>query len=1026
MQGLLRAASRALRLGGAVSLAAAPAVGRADPPWYAGLEVAQVGLEAVDGALPDENLEPLLRVRQGEPLDLGDVRQDVALLYRAGTFAAVEAHVEPWFGGDAGERSAVRVVYRVRPPDRLRRVRLRGVRGAALRVARKGLGAHRDDVIFDIQDLRAFDDRTTTALAEAGWPDAQVDVTLQRRPDRRADLSVQVEKGPARRSGELAILGDVVGHGQCAGGVPCALRPGQVRRWMRRSGVQRGQRVAPGDFEAAVQELRARLVSRGWLSARVGYVSAPAAPGEREARTLRIEAGPRLRIRVDRRRTWRSRLLPNRGQRQDVLGFFGGERLEADTLLEADRRLTEWYHQLGFAEAEVELRLEPADEGHRLWMAVDPGPRHRVRRLIPVDGAVAISPAFAAGALRDADPEVLGEGRYSEEGLARALDGLRSVYRGQGYLDAQPQVSAKELTRPLVLPSVFPRRRGVWVELRIQVDEGPQTLLRGLQTTGGDGLEADLLAELDPPLVGGPYSRARLDAVARQIALAYQEQGHLQADATVEVQVDAAAHAADALLRIDPGPVVRLRSVVLRGNRRTRGRVITRELELRVGDPITPTGLAEARADLHALNLFRVVSPELVGDDDRSRDLLITLEEKPNVLLEAGGRVSTDQGVLATGRVAHRNLGGLGHGVSALGQVGYAWSADSFRVDTATPVWQLALRYTAPYVPGKGHSLVVEGLLQEQAQEPVFRLRRSGALVGVRSRWGKRLNSFVDYRVQWRTLEGIDPGALVCGDPWLATLGATGCDVPAGALPSAPRPQGGPEALLLFDGRNDPFNPTRGSSWSAQVQVSDGLLGGGVFVKGDLRAETFIGLGPVVLDLFGRGGLGWTLDGGSTLPIEDRYMLGGGGSMRGFRLNSVGPANFSGRPELGLPTELEPVVEGIGVRGAPARWVPTGGDVVVQGTAELRVPWSALGLKDWTSTSFVFFSDVGRLGFLDPTVQTTSRRLGLDLPVRYSLGLGLRQGTPIGPAAIEIGFNPSPQAEREEPGFQMHLSLGEL
>jgi len=63
---------------------------------------------------------------------------------------------------------------------------------------------------------------------------------------------------------------------------------------------------------------------------------------------------------------------------------------------------------------------------------------------------------------------------------------------------------------------------------------------------------------------------------------------------------------------------------------------------------------------------------------------------------------------------------------------------------------------------------------------------------------------------------------------------------------------------------------------------------------------------------------------------------------------------------------------------------------------------------------------------LDDAVVTSSERYGLNLPYRYSVGAGVRVATPIGPAAIAIGFNPSPIAEWNEPRFQPHITLGEL
>ena len=104
-----------------------------DLPWYVGRPVAQVSLEGQAGGLRPENLAPLLRTRQGSPLDPGLVRADVHLLVRAGDFAAVDVVVEPWvlLSPEGGPIDAVRVVYRVRPAPKIVKLEVQGVRGAA-------------------------------------------------------------------------------------------------------------------------------------------------------------------------------------------------------------------------------------------------------------------------------------------------------------------------------------------------------------------------------------------------------------------------------------------------------------------------------------------------------------------------------------------------------------------------------------------------------------------------------------------------------------------------------------------------------------------------------------------------------------------------------------------------------------------------------------------------------------------------------------------------------------------------------
>ena len=192
------------------------------------------------------------------------------------------------------------------------------------------------------------------------------------------------------------------------------------------------------------------------------------------------------------------------------------------------------------------------------------------------------------------------------------------------------------------------------------------------------------------------------------------------------------------------------------------------------------------------------------------------------------------------------------------------------------------------------------------------------------------------------------------------------------------------------------------------------------------QVERLIPVGPLVLDLVGRGGIGFAQGRSVTLPLEERFFLGGGTTLRGFRLNSVGPANFGPRPEIDHPGQSEPAIDGLTLPEQPSQWVATGGDAMAAATIELRVPLPALGLRKMDGTSIVFFSDSGHLGFLDPAVVTTSRLDGSDPFIRTSFGAGLRIATPVGPASFDVGINPNPIAEREEPLILPHLSLGVL
>jgi outer membrane protein assembly factor BamA len=223
-----------------------------------------------------------------------------------------------------------------------------------------------------------------------------------------------------------------------------------------------------------------------------------------------------------------------------------------------------------------------------------------------------------------------------------------------------------------------------------------------------------------------------------------------------------------------------------------------------------------------------------------------------------------------------------------------------------------------------------------------------------------------------------------------------------------------------------PVQSDSGTHLSGVLDVGDGIISDAATFKGSARVQQLVGLGPLVLDLVGQGGLGWAEGRGTTLGVEDRFYLGGAATARGFHQNTLGPANLVARPEVDFPDQIEPLIDGTTLKTDPVHWVPTGGDAMAALSVELRTPMPVLGFKSLDGWSWVLFTDLGHVSFLDYTITTTSDLENLDPWVRVGIGTGLRVATPIGPASFDVGFNPFPLEERDEPAVLVHLSIGAL
>jgi outer membrane protein assembly factor BamA len=1016
---------------------------------HAGQLVAFVTIAAPRGGLGREPLDPLLRVRQDGLFRPGDVRQDVDTLFRAGEFAQVEAWLEPWpvLLPDGEQVEGVRMEYRVYPQPRITKLAVTGARAVPPPELLARLGLAEGDV-WARDDLAALEAAVAAAYLERGWPEAHATLARTFNDDGDVELRFDVVEGAPRRVAEIRVR------------PTAALTAAEARAILARNGLRVGRPWTDTALRAAQEAVVKRLHDypvrllwwrrAWWPEARVNLKVVP------------TEGGDRVSLLVEERRPWtieladetKRRDLPDERALVETMGLDGGARLRREFAEEGSAELNDAAALEGFVDTKVEVRVDEADDHVRLTISGDRGPRYALRR-VRSTGDV-IDPAAIGAATRggfygcetgrgygaepraearvharadrflcQATAESAGETlrapafqrqTITPEAAERAASDLAEFYRSQGFRSVKVERTRFERIGP-------PHGRVQAVEVGYTVTAGPRVRLSGVTVSGaapgvaGSALFADLL--------GKPLNPNTIAERTRRIVEQHQERGFLHADARVTTTVDDAGTGATLAVVVTPGPIVLVRSVVIRGHSRTRRHTIQRPIALAAGDPVSPRALADVRRELYELGAFSRVSVEAEGDEDRLKDIVVSVDEKHNLAFEAGGGLATDNGAAVFLRARHRNLGGLAHRIALYGQAGVGWLGDGWTPDWVAPEWKAGLRYEAPNLPTLGERVSVDVLFNEEQQERSYRIERSGGSVGVRLRLGRAATAELGYRAQYRRLLDVDPGVLVAGDAWADELAVADLGDPVVTLPSAGRWASGIEASFVLDLRDDEVQATRGGLGSVSLRVNDDLVSDLAFVRAEGSWTQLLPVGGFGLVLRARGGLAGSPDGTLTLPIEDRFSAGGGGSFRGFDVDQVGPANHVGAEAIGYPDAVEPIVD-FSQRGATGRWVPTGGDSMAIGTVELDVPFTRLGLPDWGAWQLAFFGDVGNVWWLSDAVTTDSMERGTDPLVRFGTGVGLRRSTPIGPLQLDLGFNPAPLAYRDEIVARVHFAVGAL
>ena len=144
--------------------------------------------------------------------------------------------------------------------------------------------------------------------------------------------------------------------------------------------------------------------------------------------------------------------------------------------------------------------------------------------------------------------------------------------------------------------------------------------------------------------------------------------------------------------------------------------------------------------------------------------------------------------------------------------------------------------------------------------------------------------------------------------------------------------------------------------------------------------------------------LGYIGEVGQTIPIDEKFYLGGIYSLRGYRSRTV------------APTDTVPVKNNYGYQTSQQLYL--GGDTEVFGNIEVTVPLlPEAGLKG------VMFFDYGN------SVNSTSAVFDTML---MSYGYGIRWASPIGPLRLEYGIPINPRKEIDSTSGRLEFSIGSM
>ncbi|NLE49025.1 MAG: BamA/TamA family outer membrane protein [Sandaracinaceae bacterium] len=1002
----------------AVSFFLAPSRARAEiPPEFLGRPIASIEIEIDADASARRTLTPReLGVPIGAIFDRALLRDTIERLLDTGRWADIQLLYQPVDDG-------IGLIARLVPRRHVARIDIIGNKKLSdEEIQRTTLFFEDDD--FDEARLAQLRGQILHQYQSLGYDDADVKIETRITDTPGAEVvRVLIEEKEPTRIATIIVEGDPL---------PPALRSKRVL------GFKEGDTVDLAHIESSIKEAEIEARERGYLTAKFELARILRDP-PKAAVYLKVRLGDRYDI-----------LIRGNGPitRDEILDALAptDDPLSAAVLLAMEQRVIDRFHRSGYPDAKVKLRRVRIDEEHaRIIVDIDrgrprqkvaisfPGAEHFSEKVLQNQIESYVEEATATRLLADpVSPRSLAnllEGRErpnydeSEERLPHPRDVLYRPAYQEAIEHIQELYAAAGFGRAVVGPVQF-EEVDDGVHVVIPVDEGPRTHLFRLSIEGNELFTTAEVAELLDLEAGMPFSRGIFEAARKRLVDAYAERGYLFAlvEGSIALSEDETRANLDIVIR--ERFAVRVGGIEIHGAERTRTSLIRDLILLEVGEAYRPSVARRTQERLMALGVFRSVAISIKDPElpERVKIVEVNVAEHKNQFLDVRGGISTAEGIRTGFEYGIRNTGGRAIALSLHVQLAAQFlflneqrkaNLESLPVRDRLERW-IGFGLMFPEFAKLPYVRTSLNVMHVRDNELTFGLDQNRFDLTITRRKTRTHSLFFTPAVENNRIQIFDPdneyqdlleSEQVQTNPRLQRL----LRVPEGQTNLMALKTG-----ATIDLRDNVFNPRRGFHGVATVEWARTFLSSPV-VRPDgsedrffshhlsvsLRGTGYIPIKErVVFALQGQYGRVIALSKDSETYPNRRFFMGGVDTMRAFHQDAMTPQDVAEvAAELG--DEVSHVVN-------------QGGNTYLLLRGELRFPI-------YSSIAGGIFTEFGNL-WSDPTALNP-------LKLRPSIGLGIRLETPIGPIALDYGFNilynqPSRRVLRESFGaFSFTIGL---
>lgn len=643
---------------------------------------------------------------------------------------------------------------------------------------------------------------------------------------------------------------------------------------------------------------------------------------------------------------------------EEAMGIKVGSFVDEYKLNEVASKIKDLYTAKGFTQAKITYKFDVDKNTNEASVKFTIEERGVLKvRQVKIQGNKSIKTGILLKLMKTRKAWLFNSGIFKEETFKDDIKRLADYYRQNGFSDVK------------VDSDLSFTDKGIYIT--ILITEGKRYYIGAINVEGYKDIpfkEIEKAMALKPSDV---YSEQAIYEESSRIRAVYVDNGYIFAQIEPVTILNPETKKIDVTFKITENNVAYIERIEIRGNVKTKDKVIRRELRVYPQERFDGKAVRKSKQKLENLGYFEEVRFDTEpGTKPDEVNLLVDVKEAKTGHLSFGGGYSSVEEFVGFVEIQQRNFDYKNFSTFSGGGQDL-----SFYASLGTLTNRYELSFTNPWIFDRPYSFGFDAYKKGHKQDEDVGYGYSEDVTGGDIRFGKefndRLKGQIAYRYDRVKISDVVDNATADLKDEAGTNNLSSLELNAS-----------------YDTRDNVFSPLTGIYFLNNFQTTGGPFGGDKnFVKYFARFSYYFPLiNKSVLET--RLRVGWEDPFSDTekVPIYDRFFAGGANTIRGYHERKVGP--------------IDPVTKD-----------PLGGETMFVANLEYTYP-----LIDFLKVATFF--DAGN-------VWAKNTDFFKDKLFK-SVGVGLRVKTPVGPVSVDYGWplDLEPGEEHKEGRFHFNVSRG--